>query len=57
MVLIRKTEESFVQPILDGTIRCPVHLYSGQEAVEVGFAHILTKVTYSSETTDLMVII
>lgn len=41
MVLIRKTEESFVQPILDGTIRCPVHLYSGQEAVAVGISAYL----------------
>ena len=43
MVLIRKTEESFVQPILDGTIRCPVHLYSGQEAVAVGICAYLNK--------------
>lgn len=43
MVLIRKTEESFVQPILDGTIRCPVHLYSGQEAVAVGVSAHLNK--------------
>ncbi|MFA5832076.1 MAG: thiamine pyrophosphate-dependent dehydrogenase E1 component subunit alpha [Bacteroidota bacterium] len=47
MVLIRKTEESFVQPILDGTIRCPVHLYSGQEAVAVGIsAHLNNKDIY-----------
>ena len=43
MVIIRKTEESFVQPILDGTIRCPVHLYSGQEAVAVGISAHLNK--------------
>lgn len=43
MVLIRKTEESFVEPILDGTIKCPVHLYSGEEAVAVGFSTNLNR--------------
>lgn len=41
MVLIRITEESFVEPILDGKIKCPVHLYSGEEAVAVGFSAYL----------------
>ncbi len=36
MVAIRQTEESFVPVILDGTIRCPVHLYTGQEAIAAG---------------------
>jgi pyruvate dehydrogenase E1 component alpha subunit len=43
MILIRRCEESFVEPILDGTIRCPVHLYSGQEAVAVGMSAHLNK--------------
>lgn len=34
--LVRKCEESFVEPILNGTIKCPVHLYTGQEAIAVG---------------------
>lgn len=41
MVAIRQAEESFVPVILDGTIRCPVHLYTGQEAVAAGVcAHL-----------------
>jgi len=36
MVTIRMCEESFVPGILDGTITCPVHLYTGQEAVAAG---------------------
>jgi pyruvate dehydrogenase E1 component alpha subunit len=43
MVLIRRTEESFVEPILNGRIKCPVHLYSGEEAVAVGFSAYLKK--------------
>jgi pyruvate dehydrogenase E1 component alpha subunit len=43
MLLIRKTEESFVNPILDGTIKCPVHLYSGEEAIAVGISAFLNK--------------
>ena len=42
MVTIRACEESFVPRILDGTIRCPVHLYSGEEAVAVGVCKALT---------------
>ncbi len=36
MLLIRTCEESFVSGILSGEIRCPVHLYSGQEAIAAG---------------------
>jgi len=43
MLLIRKCEESFVDPILNGEIKCPVHLYTGQEAIAVGIsAHLNT---------------
>ena len=38
MLRIRYTEEGFVQPIIDGEIRCPVHLSTGQEAAAVGVA-------------------
>jgi len=36
MVRIRYCEESFVEPILNGSIRCPVHLYTGEEAIAAG---------------------
>jgi acetoin:2,6-dichlorophenolindophenol oxidoreductase subunit alpha len=36
MVRIRLCEESFVAPILSGEVRCPCHLYSGEEAVAAG---------------------
>ena len=36
MVTIRTCEESFVEPIVNGEIHCPVHLYSGEEAIAVG---------------------
>lgn len=42
-LLLRKCEESFVEPIIDGTIKCPVHLYSGQEAVATGLVSQLRK--------------
>jgi pyruvate dehydrogenase E1 component alpha subunit len=41
MLLIRYCEEAFIEPILAGTIRCPVHLCSGQEAIPVGVCHHL----------------
>lgn len=41
MVTIRLVEESFVPPILEGIIKCPVHLYSGEEAVAVGVCKAL----------------
>lgn len=46
MVSIRLVEESFVPPILDGTIKCPVHLYSGQEAIAVGLCKALEQRDY-----------
>jgi len=36
MLRIRLCEESFVEPIINGEVRCPVHLYSGEEAVAAG---------------------
>lgn len=41
MVRIRVCEESFVPGILDATIRCPVHLYTGQEAIATGVCKAL----------------
>lgn len=36
MLRIRHVEESFVEPIFSGAIRCPVHLYVGEEGVAAG---------------------
>lgn len=36
MLRIRLCEESFIEPILNGTIKCPVHLYVGEEAIATG---------------------
>jgi pyruvate dehydrogenase E1 component alpha subunit len=46
MLRIRICEESFVEPILNGEIRCPVHLYSGEEAVATGVCANLEKTDY-----------
>lgn len=46
MLKIRLCEESLVQPILDKRIRCPVHLYTGQEAVAAGVCAALTRRDY-----------
>lgn len=46
MVQIHLAEESFVQPILDGEIKCPVHLYTGQEAIAAGLITHLTHDDY-----------
>ena len=46
LVTIRLAEESFVPVILDGTVRCPVHLYSGEEAVAVGLCKALDVTDY-----------
>ena len=46
MLRIRLCEESFIEPILEGKIRCPVHLYSGEEAIAAGIGAVLTKQDY-----------
>jgi len=46
MLTIRQAEESLVEPINNGTIRCPVHLYSGQEAIAAGFCANLNQKDY-----------
>jgi pyruvate dehydrogenase E1 component alpha subunit len=43
MVRIRMCEESLVEPIIRGDVRCPCHLYSGQEAIAVGVCAALQK--------------
>jgi pyruvate dehydrogenase E1 component alpha subunit len=46
MVRIRLCEESFVEPILTGEVRCPVHLYTGQEAIATGVCAALSEGDY-----------
>ena len=46
MVRIRLCEESLVEPILNGEVRCPVHLYSGEEAVATGVCAALSEEDY-----------
>jgi len=46
MVRIRLCEESFVEPILKGEVRCPCHLYSGQEAIAAGICASLNEDDY-----------
>ncbi len=46
MLRIRLVEESLVEPILKGEIRCPVHLYSGEEAIAAGICANLKKTDY-----------
>lgn len=46
MKRIRLCEESLIQPISDGRIRCPVHLYSGEEAIATGVCAALKKHDY-----------
>jgi pyruvate dehydrogenase E1 component alpha subunit len=43
MLRIRLCEESLVKPILSREVRCPCHLYPGQEAVAVGLCSCLEK--------------
>jgi len=46
MLEIRLCEESFVDPILNGEVRCPVHLCSGEEAIAVGVCAELEDTDY-----------
>lgn len=46
VVTIRRCEESFIEPILKGEIKCPVHLYTGQEAIAAGICEALTERDY-----------
>ena len=46
MLRIRLCEESLVGPILKEEIRCPVHLYSGEEAIATGVCAALNKGDY-----------
>ena len=46
MLRIRLCEESFIAPILNGDVHCPVHLYSGEEAVAVGICASLNETDY-----------
>ena len=46
MVRIRLCEESLVELILKGEIKCPVHLYSGEEAVATGVCSALKLTDY-----------
>ena len=46
MVRIRLCEESLVESILNGDVRTPCHLYSGQEAIAAGVCACLDKSDY-----------
>ena len=46
MLRIRQCEENLVDPIIDGSVKCPVHLCSGEEAVAVGVCASLEKEDY-----------
>ncbi len=46
MLKIRLCEESLVEPILNGEVKCPVHLYSGEEAIATGVCAALSKSDY-----------
>lgn len=47
---IRLCEESLVEPILKKEIKCPVHLYTGEEAVAVGVCSALKRTDYVFST-------
>jgi len=46
MLEIRLCEESFVDTIFNGEVRCPVHLCSGEEAIAVGVCAALDDTDY-----------
>jgi len=46
MIKIRFCEESFVEPIIKKQVRCPCHLYSGEEAIATGVCAALNKNDY-----------
>ena len=46
MLRIRLCEESFIEPILNSDVRCPVHLYSGEEAISAGICSALSEGDY-----------
>jgi len=46
MLKIRICEESLVEPILEGKIKTPCHLYSGEEAIATGICAALRKDDY-----------
>jgi len=46
MIRIRFLEESLVEPIVNGEVRCPVHLYSGEEAIATGVCAALEEKDY-----------
>ncbi len=46
MIRIRLCEESFIEPILKGEVRCPCHLYTGEEAIAAGLCASLTERDY-----------
>lgn len=50
MVRIRFCEESLVNPIRQGKIKCPCHLYSGEEAIATGVCAALNKKDYVFST-------
>ena len=46
MLRIRLCEESFIEPILNVDVRCPCHLYSGEEAIAAGICASLNETDY-----------
>jgi len=46
MLRIRLCEESFIEPILNRDVCCPVHLYSGEEAISAGICSALSEGDY-----------
>jgi pyruvate dehydrogenase E1 component alpha subunit len=50
MLKIRLCEESLVEPILKGEVKCPVHLYSGEEAIATGVCAALSEEDYIFST-------